>query len=250
MVPIDDGGPTGLGVGGTWRRPLVSALHLSARLSAASAEALDRPPGWHRAQVGGLWDVMGPMQLEYLRSNGLQPGHRLLDVGCGSLRGGLHFIEYLEPGNYVGVDRSKRLVDAGRGELRDTGLDSRRPTLVVNEEFDFRGLGSFDFAIAQSVFSHLTFNRIVRCTSNAAEVLRPGGQFFATFFPHPGPRLATAPITVEGDADALDVYCDRDPYYYDPDIFRWLCEGSVLSCEYRGDWGHPRGQHMLVFTRG
>ena len=44
-------------------------------------------------------------------------------------------------------------------------------------------------------------------------------------------------------------YPDRDPYPYGVDVFEWLCEGTGLHVEYLGDWGHPRGQKMLVFTR-
>src|SRR5205807_6035012 len=60
--------------------------------------------GHHRAIVGGAWEEIGRLQFEFLTGNGLKPHHRLLDVGCGALRGGLHFIRYLDEGNYVGVD--------------------------------------------------------------------------------------------------------------------------------------------------
>ena len=52
----------------------------------------------------------------------------------------------------------------------------------------------------------------------------------------------------EANRDRLDAFVDADPFYYDPDIFRWMCEGSDLSVEYRGPWAQ-RGQHMLVFTK-
>ena len=38
--------------------------------------------------IGGLWDEMGKHQFEFLQSKGLEPQHKLLDIGCGSLRGG------------------------------------------------------------------------------------------------------------------------------------------------------------------
>src|SRR5881275_286913 len=37
--------------------------------------------GKHRQHVGGAWDTIGPLQLDYLVEQGLQPRHRLLDVG-------------------------------------------------------------------------------------------------------------------------------------------------------------------------
>jgi hypothetical protein len=64
-------------------------------------------PLWHRKAVGGLWDEIGRLQFDYFVSQGLVPHHRLLDLGCGSLRGGVHFIAYLDPDRYSGVDRSR-----------------------------------------------------------------------------------------------------------------------------------------------
>lgn len=235
-------------VTGRVRRTVPPLLRASASRLGAVAARLDPPP--RRSGVGGLWDEMGRHQFDYLVAQGLQPAHRMLDVGCGSLRGGLHFVGYLEPGHYTGVDRDGALLRNGRAELRDAGLQDRRPTLVCNGDFDLDGLGPFDVALAQSVFSHLDATRVMRCLAAVAGVLRPGGTFYATFFPSPGPRLRRTSMTVPiVDGGTLTVHPDADPYFYDPDLFRWMVEGSELSCDYRGDWGHPRGQHMLAFTR-
>jgi hypothetical protein len=67
---------------------------------------------WHREVVGGMWDLIGHLQFEFLIGQGLQPHHYLLDGGGGSLRGGVHLIRYLEPGHYFGVDKMCR---ASRG---------------------------------------------------------------------------------------------------------------------------------------
>ncbi|HXG47860.1 MAG TPA: hypothetical protein VNO52_09560, partial [Methylomirabilota bacterium] len=56
----------------------------------------------------GAWDELQAYQLRVLQANGLRPEHRLLDIGCGPLQGGVAFIGYLAPGHYVGVDRSTR----------------------------------------------------------------------------------------------------------------------------------------------
>jgi SAM-dependent methyltransferase len=197
--------------------------------------------------VGGGWKVIGPHQLEYLTQQGLKPEHRLLDVGCGSLRGGLHFIEYLDPGHYFGMDRNAGLLKGGREELREAGLQSKAPTLIQSELFEFgRFHQTFDFALAQSVFTHLPFNTIMRCLSEMESALVPGGKFFATFFRNPGPRLRHDPMTIHHGALK---YPDRDPYYYSEDIFRWAVAESTLDFEYIGDWGHPRQQEMVVFTK-
>ena len=125
-------------------------------------------PDWHRSTVRGntaFWDYLGKLQLDYLVEQGLQPEHYLLDVGCGPLRAGVHFIGYLEPGHYAGVDkRGARLERAAEVELPRHGLEDKAPLLLVNEDFEFSKLGqTFDYAIAQSVFTHLPANNIVRC---------------------------------------------------------------------------------------
>jgi len=188
---------------------------------------------------------MGPLQLQFLVSQGLTPQDRLVDVGCGSLRAGVHFIRHLDAGRYTGIDIDSRLIEAGREELRQAGLADRGATFRVTDSFDLSGLGDFQFALAQSVFTHLPFNVIMRCLSCVEEVLVDGGRFYATFFPNSDRRLRREPLRI----GELDIALDRDPFFYDPDIFRWVCEGSSLSAEYLGDWGHPKGQHMMRFTR-
>ena len=46
----------------------------------------------HRAYVGGLWEALGSLQFKFMIDRGLEPQHVLLDVGCGTLRGGVRFI--------------------------------------------------------------------------------------------------------------------------------------------------------------
>ena len=48
--------------------------------------------GSAEGQVGGLSDEIGPLQFFFLRWEGLRPEHTLVDVGCGGLLGGVHFV--------------------------------------------------------------------------------------------------------------------------------------------------------------
>ncbi len=52
------------------------------------------------------WLALGEMQFAYLKEHGLRPEMRMLDIGCGNLRAGWRFIEYLDSGNYYGIDIS------------------------------------------------------------------------------------------------------------------------------------------------
>ncbi len=213
-----------------------------------TGDAESAPKGFdHRGGVGGLWDEMGPRQVDFLVSQGLVPNDALLDIGCGSLRAGIHFVKYLEPGGYYGLDIDQRMLDAGREELANVGLDPERATLVCDDAFRFsRFERTFRWALAQSVFTHLPLNTIMRCLSEIEPVLEPGGRFYATFFENTGRRLSSSDI---GEPDGVVTHIDADPYFYDPDIFRWCVEGSTLRCDVIGDWNHPRNQKMLVFAK-
>src|SRR5215472_262077 len=79
--------------------------------------------GRHRECVGGLWEEVGQLQLDFLVAQGLMPHHRLLDIGCGSLRGGVKLIRYLCAGHYAGIDLHESLLNAGYEiELAREGL--------------------------------------------------------------------------------------------------------------------------------
>lgn len=210
-----------------------------------------------RTRSGDLWERIGRLQFDFLVDHGLQPSHYLLDVGCGSLRGGVHFIRFLEPGHYYGVDKNPESLAAARTvELPRNGLTDKAPVLVEMDDFGFERLGRrFDVAIAQSVFTHLPLNDIIRCLMNVERVLEPGGRFFATFFENPAGKRNLLPIPHPvGEEDpwarrGLFSYFDRDPYHYDVDTFRWICAGTRLRVEHLGAWNHPRDQRMLLFTR-
>ena len=60
-----------------------------------------------REFVGGLWEEIGELQFQFMVAQGLRPEHRLVDIGCGALRGGLHFVRYLDRGHYYGLDLNR-----------------------------------------------------------------------------------------------------------------------------------------------
>ncbi|HXV35447.1 MAG TPA: class I SAM-dependent methyltransferase [Gaiellaceae bacterium] len=205
-------------------------------------------PDWHRRAIGLPWEAMGKLQFDFLVDQGLKPEHHLLDVGCGPLRAGVHFMAYLEPGHYFGVEKRADLLEAGRDvEMPRSGVVGRNPTLVVMEDFDFRRLDqTFDFAIAQSVFTHLPINNVIRCLVRMSEVLVPGGRFFASIWENEQGKRNLEPIQQRPD---IATHFDRNPFHYDFAAFEWMCAGTDLVPEYIGEWNNPRNQKMLVFTK-
>lgn len=204
----------------------------------------------HREQVGGLWDELGEWQLRLLLEHGLLPEHYLLDIGCGCLRGGVKFISYLKRGRYFGVDKDPALLKAGLEiELNRAHL-GKSPVLREMADFDFASLGrQFDYALAQSVFTHLPLNSIIRCILYVEKALASGGKFLATFFASEESRFVLTPMTHHCLDGELQTYLDQDPYHYHPSVFSWICHDISLDCEYLGECGHPRDQRLLVFTK-
>ena len=116
--------------------------------------------GRHRDMVGGMWEEIGRLQFEFLRARGLKPGHRLLDIGCGSLRGGIHAIKYLDTGNYYGLDINPSLIEGGRHELRLAGLTHKNPHLAASDRFEL-GLFRRSLTTCSRTPSLRTFSRII-----------------------------------------------------------------------------------------
>ncbi len=205
--------------------------------------------GKHREIIGGMWEELGLLQFNFLRSHDLQPDHTLIDVGCGSLRGGVHFVEYLNVGNYYGMDNNQSLLDAGYDvELAAAGLQRRLPraNLICNADFDFSSPGrKFDFALAQSVFTHLSFNRIRQCLERLSVAMAAGGIFYATFFELPEDVPSSVPRT--HDPGGTVTYGSRDPYHYRFADFEHACRELPWTVRYIGDWNHSRAQRMVSF---
>lgn len=198
----------------------------------------------HREFVGGLWDEVGSLQFGFMRSRGLQPTNRLVDVGCGALRGGIHFVRYLAPGNYYGLDVNASLIDAGKRELGDVHLRHKQPHLLVSDTFDCGAFGTtFPYALAVSLFSHLNMNLIIACLANVRGVLEPNGRFYASYWEAP----TSAHLEPLRHPSGIVTYYGSDSYHYSFEEMQGMAERSGMRVERIGDWGHPRGQTMLAF---
>lgn len=140
------------------------------------------------AAVGGMEQEIGSLQFEFLKDQGLQPSSRLLDLGCGSFRGGQFFIDYLDAGNYVGMDVSKEIITEGKERLDDELLEAKRPTFLVNDDLQLDEISDrppFDFMLAQSVLTHLPREKISELFANLHKAIGEKGVFYATFFKKP-----------------------------------------------------------------
>jgi SAM-dependent methyltransferase len=127
-----------------------------------------------------LWPMKRAFQIDFLRRQGLQPGHTVLDIGCGSLRGGAALIAYLEPGGYSGIDVRESVLAEARQELLREKLLAKRPELVLAADMTELDLKRrFDALWAFSVLFHLADPILDACFAMAARHLEPEGVFFA-----------------------------------------------------------------------
>jgi SAM-dependent methyltransferase len=198
-----------------------------------------------------MWEELGQLQFDFLRAQGLEPAHHLLDIGCGSLRAGVHFAGYLADGHYCGIDAKAPSLEAGRRELANAGLAGRTVHLAHDPTFGFDAFDrQFDFALAHSVFTHIDINAILTCLLRVEKVLKPGAALFATYFENPaGTRRLDVLEQPRGDGGSHRTTVEANPYHYGLDLFEWLCEPTSLAVDRVVDWSHPRSQKMLAFTR-
>jgi SAM-dependent methyltransferase len=128
----------------------------------------------------------------------LEPGSRLLDIGCGCGRVARHLLD--SPiAAYAGFDRHPGMIEWAQSNIgnRDsrfqfqhvdvesgyTGIDKNVGS-VAGPDFDFPYEdGSFTGALAASVFTHLDFATTGRYLEETARVLGPGGRALADYFP-------------------------------------------------------------------
>jgi SAM-dependent methyltransferase len=196
----------------------------------------------YRSYVGPAdqYDLIGASQFALLYALGLREHHRLLDIGCGSLRAGRMVISYLAPGGYTGVDPNRWLIDeAIEHELGRDILAVKRPTFDVTDDFSLGHLGRFDFVLAQGVATNTGPALLPRLLGAIANTVAPTGLAAATFI-HPG----------TGDEHALEVSIN------DPTAAAWRYPGCysytraaiadvVAAAGLQGreiGWYHPRHQ--------
>lgn len=205
--------------------------------------------GAHRVIVGWPWEEVGEIQFELLQACGLRPFHKFLDIGCGSLRGGIHFVRYLQAGNYFGCDLNQSLLDAGYDrELRMRDLQDKLPKehLLCDANFHFEEFGqTFDYALAYSLFTHLPLNHIRMCIEKLVMVMKPGSVFIATFFEAPDGHPLYEPV-LQFEPDGFS-HGAMDFYHYRFGDFVWLAETHGLAVQRISGFELPRNQRALRF---
>jgi SAM-dependent methyltransferase len=127
-----------------------------------------------------LWQLKRNFQISFLRRFGLQPENFLLDLGCGTLRGGIPLIEFLDVGHYFGVDSRAEVMPEAQQELLDSHLQAKYPALIHSPDISQLAIDrKFDYIWAFSVLIHMTDKILVDALSFVRLHLAPGGVFYA-----------------------------------------------------------------------
>lgn len=201
-------------------------------IAAVEAEAGDAD---HRAFVGPArdFDLIAGLTFSLMFALGLREHHRLLDIGCGSLRLGRLFIPYLGVGNYTGVDPNEWVVRKGVEEEVGADLIRLKQTRLVYADRLTEAEFGFDFAVAQSIFTHTGPSMLDQWLADAAGALNENGALVATF--------------KEGVGDTPEGWTYPGFVLYTRAKMKAAAEAHGLAFDVI-DWRHPR-QVWAVFSR-
>jgi cyclopropane fatty-acyl-phospholipid synthase-like methyltransferase len=130
-----------------------------------------------------LWESKRIFQKDFLLKAGLKPHHKLLDFGCGTLRGGIPLINYLDAGNYIGLDVRTETLKEACLEIEESGLDIKRPTIIHCHNPSIISFSDgVSFIWAFSVLIHLSDEKLDQFLEFASRSLSPAGIIYANVF--------------------------------------------------------------------
>ena len=193
----------------------------------------------HKSYVGpyNQYDLVAAMVFNLLTSLGLRQHHRVIDIGCGSLRVGRLLIPYLNAKNYTGVEPNRTILDDGiANEIGTDFLKLKKPILINDSTLRNHTSGPInaDFIFAQSVFSHCGLDLIDNWLSEVVEHLSDSGVFVATF------HVSDSDYNKKG-------WVYPGSVAYRPDTIQDLAKKRSLNFRML-EWSHPR-QNWCIFWK-
>ncbi|XRQ10317.1 class I SAM-dependent methyltransferase [Actinomadura welshii] len=214
---------------------VTSRDHVAYYRAVMKSDAAKNPEAAVGARSHERWLKLGRMQFDYLVKHGLKPDDRMLEIGCGNLRAGWRFIDYLDTGNYYGIDISPDILLAAQDTLVRKELGGKLPHLTLVNDLKLRFLPSDHFTVvhAHSVFSHSPLHVIEECLSHVGRVLVPGGFFDFTF----------------DRTEGAEHHVLREDFYYRTETLTALAEKHGLTARFMDDWEElPHGQSKIRVT--
>lgn len=126
------------------------------------------------------WKIKRRFQIDFLRKKGLKPDDLFLDIGCGTLRGGIPIIKFLNKGLYHGIDIRENVIAEAKNEVQEEKLNKKEPTVISFNDFDTLSFDKkFDKILAFSVLIHLEDTILNKCLNFVSKHLSKNGVFYA-----------------------------------------------------------------------
>ena len=149
------------------------------------------------------FESVGRNYLEVLLRHGVYPQSKVLDVGCGCLRGGYWLVHFLDSGSYCGIEPNAAMLNAGAAALLgESVLADKRPRFDHNDRLDFSVFRErFDFVIARSIWTHAAPAQIETMLDQFVAWSNPDGVFLTSYRPCPFYRHQYAGTTWVGAND-------------------------------------------------
>jgi hypothetical protein len=131
------------------------------------------------------FETGGRELLTYLLNAGLNPESKLLDIGCGVLRGGYWLIHFLNPGCYYGIEpHAGRLKMGIETILEPEVLSAKHPRFDTNPRFDTSVFGEkFDFFLAYSIWTHASKSKIQTMLDGFLANAKKDALFMTSYLP-------------------------------------------------------------------
>lgn len=173
-----------------------------------------------------LWGLNGKeFHLDYLKLRGLKKNMSFLDYGCGAINSGRFFINYLNIGNYVGVDISKEAINLGKHRIIDFNLSHKKPCLIHLLTLNNLSLlnKKFDIVWGQSVLTHMPPGDLLLFLQKIKFSLNQNFKIYFTFgFDKNGP-----------------VQKKFKDWYYNNDFLEKIGKENNYKVSFLKDWKHP-----------
>jgi 2-polyprenyl-3-methyl-5-hydroxy-6-metoxy-1,4-benzoquinol methylase len=189
----------------------------------------------YKQWVGKVNDLTGSIQFNILTMLGLREHHYLLDIGCGSLRGGKLFIPYLLIGRYFAIEPERWLIDeAIKNEISYGLVNIKKPKFDNNDKFNLKVFNKqFDYILCNSVFIHASKKQIEKCISQIKMIKKEDGYFVFNY--------------IEGDDNKNENWSYPSHVTYTENTIRKIVEKNNLVYQ-SIDWYYPGGQKWVLVS--
>ncbi len=174
-------------------------------------------PALNREWLTPLYDPLirwtmreGVFKPRLVRQAHIAPGHRVLDLGCGTGTLTILIKQIYPESEVVGVDIDPRILGVARRKA------SRSEVEIILDQGSATALpypdASFDRVLSSLVFHHLRTEQKMQAAREAFRVLRPGGELhMADFGPPNSPLMAAVAAVIGHFEETADNFAGRLP---------------------------------------